>query len=212
MHPTCRLNARSGARRSCTALTLFAVCAASGCVETQQGSDSDGDARQDPQLVFWEALGGLCGQAFEGRVMESVPPDPSFEGHALVMHVRSCEPGEIRIPVHVGGDRSRTWVVTTTAVGLRLNHEHRREDGSDDPPTRYGGDARGRGEATVQSFPVDAYSTGLEPETIGNVWTLELHPGRTFVYALGNEETDRAFRVEFDLTRSVEPPPPPWGG
>ena len=31
------------------------------------------------------------------------------------MHVRDCSERELRIPFHVGDDRSRTWVVTRTA-------------------------------------------------------------------------------------------------
>ncbi|MGI9627773.1 MAG: hypothetical protein ACR2QM_13130, partial [Longimicrobiales bacterium] len=83
-----------------------------------------------PQQAFWAALESLCGQAFEGRITESVPPDASFEGETMVMHVRHCEDKEIRIPFFVGADRSRTWVITPTADGLRLKHDHRHEDGS----------------------------------------------------------------------------------
>ena len=48
------------------------------------------------------------------------------------MHVRECSEDAIRIPFHVGEDRSRTWVVTRTANGLRLKHDHRHEDGSEE--------------------------------------------------------------------------------
>ena len=166
----------------------------------------------DPQLVFWSALQDLCGQAFEGRVVESVPPDDSFEGQRLLMHVRTCDAAEVRIPFMVGDDRSRTWVVTTTAVGLRLKHDHRHEDGTEDDVTQYGGDTDGRGTATLQEFPADPLTGELVPAAATNVWFLSLEPGLTFAYGLRRGGSDRRFRVEFDLTNPVTDPPPPWGG
>jgi len=128
------------------------------------------------------------------------------------MHVRSCDLAEIRIPFHVGPDRSRTWVVTPTSVGLRLKHDHRHEDGSEDAVTQYGGDTRGQGDPVAQDFYADAITASLVPEAVTNVWTLEIRPGELFAYALRREGSDRRFRVEFDLTRPVDVPPPPWGG
>jgi hypothetical protein len=197
------------------------ACGGSGDADAPDPSagsaDVDAPARvadpgDDPQLVFWAALEALCGQAFQGRVTESVPPDPAFEGNEIVMHVRSCDPAEIRIPFTVGDDRSRTWVLTPTAAGLRLKHDHRHEDGSEDTITQYGGDSWGRGTATRQEFRADAYTAELVPGAADNVWSLEVEPGRTFVYALRREGSDRRFRVEFDLTRPVDEPPAPWGG
>lgn len=192
---------------------LTAALWACGGTDSQAGSAADGrpDPDSDPQLVFWSHLESLCGQAFEGRVTESVPPDPSFEGVRIVMHVRSCDFAEIRIPFHVGEDRSRTWVITPTAVGLRLKHDHRHEDGTEDEVTQYGGDSRGQGGANAQDFFADAFTAGLVPEAATNVWSLEVRPGESFAYALRREGSDRRFRVEFDLTRPVDAPPPPWG-
>ncbi len=165
----------------------------------------------DPQLVFWSQLEALCGRAFEGRVVESVPPDESFDGQRLVMHVRSCEPAEIRVPFFVGPDRSRTWVFTTTATGLRLKHDHRHEDGSADAVTDYGGDSYGRGTNTLQEFPADSYTAELVPTAATNVWSVELRPGEVFAYDLRREGSDRRFRAEFDLSAEIAEPPPPWG-
>lgn len=165
----------------------------------------------DPQLVFWESLQALCGQAFEGRLVESVPPDPSFEGQDMVMHVRSCDMAETRIPFFVGADRSRTWVLTPTSVGLRLKHDHRHEDGSEDEVTQYGGDTEGRGTPSSQDFHADSYTAELVPTAATNIWTIELLGDSVFAYALRREGSDRRFRVEFDLTAPIDPPPPPWG-
>ena len=161
--------------------------------------------------AFLEALEALCGLAFGGRVVESEPPDPSFEGHEIVMHVRQCLSDEIRIPFFVGENRSRTWVITPTETGLRLKHDHRHEDGSQDDVTQYGGDTRGAGTSISQDFYADAFTADLVPAAANNVWTIEVDPGQTFAYALRREGSDRRFRVEFDLTNPVDRPPPPWG-
>ena len=191
-------------------LVAIVILAVSGCSATPE-SDGEAVVYDDPQLVFWSNLQGLCGQAFEGRVVENVPPDGSFDGQRLVMHVRTCEAGEVRIPFMVGEDRSRSWVVTTTAVGLRLKHDHRHEDGSEDAVTQYGGDAEGRGTSTLQEFAADSFTAELVPAAASNVWSLSLDPGVSFSYGLRRRDSDRRFRVEFDLTRPVTPPPPPWG-
>jgi hypothetical protein len=164
-----------------------------------------------PHATFWQALQGLCNAAFEGRVTDASPPDTVFSRATLTMHVRECSADTIRIPFHVGGDRSRTWVLTRTAGGLRLKHDHRHEDGTADRVTQYGGDTSDSGSATRQEFHADAHTATLIPAARTNVWTLELVPGERFAYGLRREGTDRRFRAEFDLTRPVAAPPPPWG-
>lgn len=170
-----------------------------------------------PDRLFFERLRGLCGNAYAGRVVADEPAptgaDP-FAGKALAMHVRECGEGTIRIPFHVGDDRSRTWVVTRTASGLRLSHDHRHADGSADAMTLYGGDTLEAGTAARQEFPVDARSRAMftrEGRAVSNtnVWAMEIEPGRAFVYELARP--GRLFRVEFDLRQPVPAPPPPWG-
>ena len=162
--------------------------------------------------TFWQELQKLCGGAFEGKVIDAPAGDSTFAGKRLVMHVRECEADTIRIPFHVGDDRSRTWVITRMPYGLRLKHDHRHEDGTPDKVTQYGGEGRIRpGTATRQEFPADAETIALLPEAKTIVWTLEITPGRSFVYALRREGTDRRFRIEFDTTRRVSTPPGPWG-
>ncbi|HEU0013079.1 MAG TPA: hypothetical protein VFQ45_05320 [Longimicrobium sp.] len=163
------------------------------------------------QDAFWRALRGLCGRAFAGTEVEAPAGDTAFKGKALVMHVRQCGRDEIRIPFHVGQNRSRTWVVTRTASGLRLKHDHRHEDGTEDAVTQYGGDTRTAGTAARQEFYADAHTTSLIPAAATNVWTMEVVPGTRFTYALRREGTTRRFRIDFDLTRPVPPPPAPWG-
>lgn len=163
---------------------------------------------------FFARVSSLCGKTFAGRIASPpVEADAAFAGKTLVMHVRDCSPDEIRIPFHVGEDRSRTWVVTRTVSGLRLKHDHRHEDGSEDKLTQYGGDTVGEGTAARQEFPADTFSKELFvregiPASTQNVWAMEADAGRTFAYEL--RRPGRFFRVEFDLTRPIAAPPP-WG-
>jgi hypothetical protein len=136
--------------------------------------------------------------------MAHAQPSDAFTGQRLVMHIRECSDNEIRIPFHVGNDRSRTWVLTRTESGLRLKHDHRHDDGTPDAVTMYGGDTIDPGSAMRQEFPVDAESIrlfereGLTASVI-NVWAMEIVPGERFVYELARPGTDRMFQVEFDL-------------
>lgn len=202
-------------------LLLVAILWLASCSTTSDTMVPDGSsAAQSPADTFMAALAAHCGQAFAGRIVANTPasttPDP-FDGKALVMHVRGCdEPTrELRVPFHVGDDHSRTWVITRTATGLRLKHDHRHQDGSPDVLTMYGGDSAVPGEAWRQEFPVDAESVALfqregSTASVSNTWAMELVPAQRFVYEL-SRPGGRLFRVEFDLTQSVPPPPAPWG-
>jgi hypothetical protein len=158
---------------------------------------------------FLTALRAHCGKAYEGRLINPQPVDSAIARERLVMHVRGCG-DTLRVPFHVGENRSRTWVLTRTANALRLKHDHRHEDGSEDRVTQYGGDSRVTSTAARMEFPADTFTKTLIPASRTNVWTIELSATQ-FVYQLTREGSDRRFRVEFDLTRPVTPPPAPWG-
>ena len=193
-----------------TALVFFALLLAA-C--SDRASQTESQLPTPAPDVFWGNIAGICGLAFEGRITANVPEQPSdaFSGQRLVMHVRECAENEIRIPFHVGEDRSRTWILTRMQTGLRLKHDHRHADGTPDAVTMYGGDTINPGTAVRQEFPVDAESISLfEREgltaSVINVWAMEIVPGERFVYELSRPGTDRLFRVEFDLSRPVEEP------
>lgn len=187
--------------------------------ERAPAADAAESTTVDSQQAFFDRISALCGQAFEGNVLTDRPgatgPDP-FRDQPLTMHVRDCSAQEIRIPFHVGDDRSRTWIVTRTDEGLRLKHDHRLKDGSDDPVTMYGGDTVNTGSADRQEFPVDVFSQemftreGMDVSNT-NVWAIEIEPEQSFVYELARTDQDRMFRVGFDLTKPVATPPAPWG-
>jgi hypothetical protein len=174
------------------------------------------EAQRTPAASFLAAIAQHCGKAYAGRITANEPaaPNDPFADRPLVMHVRECGPDQLRIPFHVGDDRSRTWVVTRTATGLRLKHDHRHADGTPDVLTMYGGDTTTAGTAGRQEFPVDAESRDLFVKeglqaSVANTWAMEIEPGTRFVYELARP--GRIFRVEFDLKQPVTVPPAPWG-
>ena len=200
-------------------LPLTALAVLSACATTPSSPAS-------PQDALFARLTALCGQAFAGTLVTAEATDADMAGKAMVMHVQHCTPTETRIPFHVrtgpesageaAWDRSRTWIVTRTASGLRLKHDHRHKDGSPDPVTLYGGDTASPGTATRQEFLVDAESiasfraNGLA-RSVTNVWAVEVNNDR-FAYELRRTGVNaRHFRVEFDLTRAIPAPPKAWG-
>jgi len=162
-----------------------------------------------PSKQFWDLLSTHCGKAFEGKLV-SPESDPRFAGK-LVMHVRSCEDGRLRIPFFVGEDLSRTWVLTMDEQQLiQLKHDHRHADGSEDAVTQYGGKATNTGSANTQFFPADAFTAGLLPAAVGNVWWITVDE-TSFTYNLRRLGAATLFSVKFDLTKPIDTPPAPWG-
>ncbi|HNP19523.1 MAG TPA: hypothetical protein PKL31_13885 [Fulvivirga sp.] len=91
-------------------------------------------------VLFWNTLEEHCGKSYEGEIIEGAKEGDGFKGERLVMHVRSCDENTIRVPFFVGDDKSRTWVFTMTEDKLiRLKHDHRLKDGTEDEITQYGG-------------------------------------------------------------------------
>ena len=198
-------------KTSVRVLLLAALCLLSACASAPSASvDAPADA-------FLAAIRTHCGQAFAGRVLVDTPASANnpFADKPRMIHVRECSGDTTRIPFHVGDDRSRTWVLTRTAQGLRLKHDHRHEDGASDKVTMYGGDTAAAGTAQRQAFPVDAESivnfnaNGLTA-SVNNTWAIEIESGKRFRYEL-SRPNGRLFQVEFDLSRPIPPPPAPWG-
>jgi hypothetical protein len=177
-------------------------------------------APASPHDAFLAAIQQHCGKAYAGRLVTDDDADADMRGKPMVMHVRGCTADRAEIPFHIaqigpdnGWDRSRTWIITRTASGLRLKHDHRHADGSKDALTLYGGDTAGPGTAAFQAFPVDGESIALfrsegRIASITNIWAITIDE-RRFAYEL--RRANRHFRVEFDLTRPIAAPPAPWG-
>jgi hypothetical protein len=177
-------------------------------------STGPGQAQSVEQATFWHQLTTLCGQAFEGRLVNyDEALDADWLPERMVIEVRRCHKDEIHIPLHVGENRSRVWVLTRHDNALRLKHDHRYEDGSEEAVTWYGGHTTDQGRAWRQVFPVDDYSkllflTNGLPGSVTNLWYMEVQPGQHFAYGLVRE--GRHLRAEFDLSVPIEAPPPPW--
>lgn len=164
----------------------------------------------------FEAMQANCGKAFEGRVIKG-PADDAWRSAKLVMHIRDCSASVIKVPLAYNEDRSRIWVFTRHADGtVSLKHDHRHSDGSEDKITQYGGrsvDGDGAPGDMDIAFPVDAESiavfkeNGLNTST-ENTWHIS-KDGDDFVYRLTNPR-GRDFRVAFDMTKPVTPPPSAW--
>ncbi len=169
-----------------------------------------GNAYSDePQKAFFENLKEICGHSYLGKVVESNESDTSWRQAKIVIHAPSCDKGmsrEIRIPLHVGEDKSRTWIVSKTENGLRLKHDHRHEDGTPDAVSMYGGDTIDSGSANQQSFPVDSFSKALFVKngldvSVNNTWTLSIVPGDRLSYRLSRP--GRVFQLDFDLSKPI---------
>ena len=160
--------------------------------------------------LFWENLKERCGKAYQGKLDESIKND-DFSGKSLIMYVWQCDDKTIKIPFYVGDDKSRTWVLTLEGNRIKLKHDHRHEDGSEDTITQYGGISTNSGSAEFQFFPADEETALLIPAAASNVWWITLTEN-IFSYNLKRLGSERPqFTVEFDLTTPVEIPGAPWG-
>jgi hypothetical protein len=167
-------------------------------------------AQDKGNLVFWEELSKHCGKAYEGVVTTEISDNDPFAGKKLVMHVVGCGEGFIHIPFFVGDDKSRTWVLTMENDLIKLKHDHRHEDGSEDKITQYGGTSPNTGMDSIQFFPADQETANLIPYAANNVWWITLDDDY-FTYNLRRIGTERLFTVKFDLKKEVQSPGPAWG-
>lgn len=196
--------------------TLSVGLLLTGCITNNTGEKPMDEATEKPSAsdMFMANLNALCGQSFEGKVISNDEADADWRAETLIMHVRDCSPEEVKIPLHVGQNRSRTWIISKTDTGLKLKHDHRHEDGEPDAVTMYGGETASTGTSTRQAFPADDYSKDLFKRefltaSVDNIWAVTITPGTTFTYSLTRPERD--FRAQFDLTNPVNTPPPVWG-
>lgn len=161
-------------------------------------------------IQFWEKLQSHCGKAYEGKLAHHIDND-DFAGKTLTIFIRTCDEKTITIPFYVGDNKSRTWVLTLENERIKLKHDHRHKDGSEDKVTQYGGRSTNSGLPHLQFFPADEETAALLPYASTNVWWITLDE-ETFSYNLKRIGTENpAFNVSFDLTTPVETPGAPWG-
>lgn len=188
---------------TCAALVSTAACAADRDVQPAAG-DAPPAAATAPQDAFWANLQSLCESAAPGTLLQAPEGDTQIDPEApLVVHFRECGDDELRFPVHVADNRSRTWVFIRHADHLELRHDHRHEDGSEETNTWYGATTLDEGTSQSQEFVSDRDGT-----LVG--WRVEIEPGVRYSYGTIRDGAWR-HHLEFDLGSPADIPPPPWG-
>ena len=182
--------------------------AAGDAVAPATAGESTSSAEQD---AFWAALQAHCGNAYRGRVSDATPYYSSSLAGDAVMHVMDCSEDRIHISFHLGENRSRNWLLTRKGGTIRLKHDHRHEDGTEDRVSQYGGDAPVPGLATRQIFPADAHTASILPDRADNFWFFDFVDDTTLQYGVHWPKHGHSVRFEFDLSTPIEPPPRPWG-
>lgn len=169
---------------------LSAACLAFVCATAANASDT--------RDQFMATLKSMCGQRFEGGLTYAIDPKNPFVDKKMSTEV-ICTSTDVRLPVSVGDDRSRTWIFTRSPAGLDLRHDHRHPDGTPDAVTMYGGMANDAGAALSQSFLADAHTFKVFPGSETNVWTISFSSdGTVLTYHLDRHAKPR---IEFVLKR-----------
>jgi hypothetical protein len=188
------------------AVTMSLVVLLAGCAGTTPATVAGGPASLEaaPQDAFWMRLQALCESAAAGRLLQAPAGDTQIDPAAsLVVHFRECGPDELRFPVHVGDNRSRTWVFIRHPDHLELRHDHRHEDGTEESNTWYGASTLEQGTASQQEFV-------SERNGMLAGWRVSIEPGVRYTYGTIRDGEWR-HHLEFDLSRPADIPPPPWG-
>jgi hypothetical protein len=187
-------------------LALLAGCGTSDDASPEAASDAAEPAQAaapaSPQDAFWSNLGALCESAAEGELLQA-PDDQISPDARLVVHFWECGDEEIRFPLHVDENRSRTWVFIRHADGLELRHDHREPDGSESANTWYGASTVAEGTPNRQEF------VNVQGESSSG-WRVEIEPGERYTYGTIRNGEWRHHLV-FDLASPVEVPPLHWG-
>ena len=170
------------------------------------------DQLQPEQQAFWHKLEALCGQAFSGRIDDVTDYyREALIGRQLTAHGVSCEDDRIHVALHVDDDRSRNWILTIVDGTIRLKHDHRHSDGTEEEISQYGGDAPVPGLPQRQIFPADAHTADILPQRADNFWFMDFVDDDTFHYGVHWPKHGHSVRLTFDLSRPVDLPPLPWG-
>lgn len=172
-----------------------------------------GPAAQDD---FVTNLLPLCEKSYAGQVVSTDAVDADWRSEDIIVGPIACDVAAIKMPLAVGNNTSRTWVLIPEKRTLTLKHDHR-HDGKADAVSWYGGTAQTDGTAERQEFPVDEFSIELFKKeglaaSVTNTWAMEINAGTTLAYELSRPQTEdqvaagepgRFFRIEFDLTKPL---------
>lgn len=189
-------------------IVLLAVVLLAGCHSRKHSEEevvNTFDLELPPdQQAFLENLAALCGKSFPGKETYVAEGRQSWSDQQIMMHVTYCENNQVHIQLHVGEDRSRTWMFLEESGLLRFRHDHRHPDGTPEEQTLYGGYAQGEGTPFMQTFPADDYTLELldHPE-YQRQWTVDMDPEmNTLTYQL-QYKGEVVHQLKFNLTQPV---------
>jgi hypothetical protein len=158
-----------------------------------------------------------CGNVYSGRsVFVDLGEDSPLLDAELTMTLSECSESEVRIPFYVDEDQSRTWILSMQDGALRLEHDHRYEDGSEYEANFYGGFAMDNenthfehypeyaiSSETILFFPSDDRTIADRPARNINVWSKEFDlENQRYYYRLYLEGRLR-YEAEFDLSQVI---------
>ncbi len=161
-----------------------------------------GPAQAD-EFPLFDHLKSLDGKSYAGALSFTNKEDDPMD-KPMRMTVKVVSEEEVRIPFHVGEDKSRTWILTRTSDGLQLKHDHRHEDGTPDDLTNYGGTAQPSGLGNLIIFPADAETIEMLPEAASNHWSFRLSPCKTKLFYYLERHAEPRFEAGFDLSKEIE--------
>lgn len=152
--------------------------------------------------AFFNELKSLEGKIFYGKAiyMPDTTKANDFWGKELKFTVNKSKNSVLRLPFHVGENKSRTWVLTKSKNGIQLKHDHRHDDGSPDSITNYGGDSDTKiSTALAQYFPADDFTAKLIPAAATNRWIMEFSADKKKFYYILERNKILRFKAEFNL-------------
>lgn len=164
------------------------------------------------QVTFWNAIQEHCGNAYAGKVGDATAfYAATVDAEEIRIHVRNCTEDLTHISLHIDDNHSRNLLLTRETNTLRLKHDHRYPDGTEEEITQYGGDAPKPGLITRQIFEADDHTAEILPDRFDNFWFLDLMDEETLAYGVHWPKHGHSIRLEFDITQPIDPPPAPWG-
>lgn len=184
------------------------------------GEQRNDISTQPPATIYDKFMDNLrqqCGNAYGGSLTLEPEGDEMLDGdEQLIAHFVDCESDDdqVKIAFHIETspgewDRSRTWIFEKTPQGMSITHDHRNPDGTPAETTMYGGMARAHVE--INKNRMEFISVERTEETgIARGWRVLIEPGDRYVYGT-YRGLDWSWRVDFDLSETVETPPAAWG-
>lgn len=173
-------------------------------------------ALESNQDKFFYQIKALCGKAFSGGIVQDTSNSTAYRGKKFMLHIRDCSDSQIKMPLHIDDNSSRILVLTRSnnksGVRIKLQHDHRHQDGASDELTLYGGLTTDAGTANIQDFPESAESIELTKafaptRTWPSVWSIYLSVN-DIVYQV--VRPGRTIQIKFKLSNTVDNPPKAW--